>query len=107
MERTYSRAINKQEERTGSLFRKEAKAKDGLINEFITVTKSNGKPDYRFLPGSDYGFQCLQYLHNNPVKARMTKIATDYQYSSAKDYAGLRNGSLCNLDLGRELLNFI
>ena len=32
------------------------------------------------------------------------KIATDWPYSSASDYAGLRNGTLCNQGLAKQLL---
>ena len=107
IERTYARAINKEKDWTGSLFRKEAKAKDGWINEFITLKKLNGKLDYRFKTGTNYGFNCLNYIHKNPVEAGLISDPVDWKYSSAKDYAGLRNGNLCNLKLGRDLLDFI
>ncbi len=106
LERSYARAINKQLGRTGSLFRKECKAKDGWINEFVTLEKRNGQEDYRFLSGTNYGLYCFNYIHYNPVEADMVKLITGYPYSSAKDYACLRNGTLCNLNLGRELMNF-
>ncbi|MFK8046502.1 MAG: hypothetical protein AB8B72_13480 [Crocinitomicaceae bacterium] len=32
--------------------------------------------------------QKIKYVHNNPVKAGMVSRAEDYNYSSAKDYAG-------------------
>lgn len=107
LEKSYSKAFNKETEQTGSVFRKNAKAKDGWLNEFITVTKNNGQADYRFLPGSNYGYQCLCYIHDNPKKADLVSNNTDWPFSSAKDYAGLRNGTLCNLKLGRELIDFI
>ena len=97
LEKSYSKAFNKETEQSGSLFRAHAKAKDGWIDEFVTLKKGNGKTDFRFIQGNDYGFQCLSYIHEN----------TDWKFSSAKDYAGLRNGTLCNLALGRNLLNFI
>jgi len=107
LQKAYTRAFNKENDKTGSLFRTRCKAKDGWIDEFITLRKTNGQLDYRFLPGTDYAYNCLSYIHNNPCKANLVKIDTDWAYSSAKDYKGLRNGSLCNLKLGKEIINFI
>jgi putative transposase len=66
--------------------------------------KRNGKLDYRFRPGTDYAYQCFQYIHQNPVDAGLVQRTIDYPWSSARDYAGLRKGSLCNLELGRQLI---
>jgi len=38
------------------------------------------------------------------VKAGLVKRAEDYPWSSAPDYAGLRNGTLANLPFGKELM---
>jgi len=106
LQKGYAQAINKERNWTGSLFRTPFKAKDGWINEFVTVDKK-GKNDFRFLPGNDYSYKCLEYIHRNPVKAKLVKNTTDYRWSSAKEYAGIRNGSLCNFELGREIINFM
>ncbi len=79
-------AINQEKNWTGSLFRKECKAKDGWINEFITLIKVNGKTDYRFSAGNDFVCACFEYIHNNPEKAGLVKQNIDWNYSSAKDY---------------------
>jgi len=102
----YTRAINKENGWSGSLFRNECQAKDGWIDEFVTL-KKNGKEDFRFLSGTNYGFLCFNYIHNNPVKAKLIDQITDYKWSSAKDYARIRNGTLCNLDIGRNLVQVI
>lgn len=104
LQRTYCQAINKERKTTGSLFRLHCKAKDGWINEFVTVKKRNGKIDSRFLSGNDFAFRCINYIHANPKKASLVKNNVDWEYSSAKDYAGLRNGTLCNLELGNAIL---
>jgi putative transposase len=39
----------------------------------------------------------LNYIHNNPVKARIVELPAEYIYSSAKDYNGL--GGLIKLEL--------
>lgn len=99
---SYTKAINRRFHRSGSLFREKTKVKDGWIDEVITVDGKNKKLFFR--PDNDYALQCFHYIHENPVKANLVKVATDWPYSSARDYAGLRNGTLCNLELGRELI---
>ncbi|MBK6813902.1 MAG: hypothetical protein IPG82_00285 [Saprospiraceae bacterium] len=107
LQMAYTRAINQEKGWTGSLFRKECKAKDGWIDEFVTLRKTNGLIDSRFSSGSDYAFTCFNYIHNNPQKAGLVKEAIEWKYSSAKDYSELGRESICNLDLGRELIDHI
>ena len=38
-----------------------------------------------------YVLDCLNYIHHNPVKAGMVLKASDYLYSSARFYQGLKN----------------
>ena len=103
--RSYTRAINNQENRTGSLFRQHTKAKDGWLDEFIEAAKRRNSTDgFTFGIDNNYAFQCFQYIHDNPCKAGLTDLSTDWQYSSARDYAGLRQGNLCNLILAKDLL---
>lgn len=104
LQRTYTRAVNKEKNWSGSLFRSDCKAKDGWIDEFITLTKSNGKPDYRFTAGNNYAYSCFEYLHNNPKQAGLVNENTEWQYSSAREYAGIVGENICNLELGRKLL---
>jgi len=85
------------------LFRKECKAKDGWIEEFVTLRKPNGQLNYRFISGTDYAYQCFCYIHDNPKEAGLVKSNVDWEYSSAKDYAGMRKRNLCNLELGRSI----
>lgn len=106
LQRSYGRAINKEKGWSGRLFRDNCQAKDGWIDEFVTIQK-NGKDDFRFGPNNNYGYQCFCYIHNNPVVAKMVKNAEDYYWSSARDYAGLRDGDLCNMEIGRNLMKFM
>ena len=106
LQRSYGNAINREKGWSGRLFKDNCKAKDGWIDEFVTLEK-NGKDDYRFKVGTDYGYQCFCYIHNNPVKVDLVKNAVDYKWSSAKDYAGLRKGNLCDLEMGRQLRDFL
>lgn len=102
----YTRAINKEQGWTGSLFREKCKAKDGWIDEFVTLEK-NEQPDWRFMAGNAYAYTLMCYFHENAVEANIVKKPVDYDWSSAKDYAGLRTGSLCNLEMGRQILNYL
>ncbi len=107
IQKSYSQALHKERGSSGSLFRKPCKAKDGWIDELITLEKSNKKEDYRFFPGTDFAYQCFCYIHNNPVKAGLVEEIEDWPYSSARDYTGLRDGSLCNLTLGKSLIKYV
>jgi putative transposase len=77
---SYTIALNLEQQRTGNLFQKKTKAK--LL-------------DTRFAAGS-YLANCVYYVHNNPFLANLVKDAGEWEFSSLKDYAGLRNGTLCN-----------
>ncbi|MEJ7611088.1 MAG: hypothetical protein WKF88_07915 [Ferruginibacter sp.] len=71
----------------GSLFRRRTKSKN--LNE--------GK--------NNYVEQAFHYIHQNPVKALLCNELHEWDFSSYRDYAGLRNGKLCNKELTEQLLN--
>ena len=102
--RSYTRAIEKPRDWSGSLFRNRTQAKSGIIEEFVTLIRSNGQLDPRFQIGTNYRHHCFYYIHNNPVVAGLVAKPEDWPFSSARDYAGLRNGTLCNLKLGKEII---
>ncbi len=85
---SYTRAVNNQEKRTGSLFQQNSKAKclSGDVN-------SEGYPQI-----------CFNYIHQNPLRAELVDKIEDWEYSSFKDYAGFRKGTLCSQQLTAELL---
>ena len=97
MLRSFTRAINKQENRTGSLFKPHTKAE--CINCFKGVKPSFVNSNLmisNLLLEKQYPQICFNYIHQNPVKANLVKKAVDWDFSSAKEYAGLRNGKLIN-----------
>ncbi len=99
MLRSYTRAINKQEKLSGSLFRKNTKAECITCPEGIAPSwfMENGITTFiNLLPEDDYPQVCFNYIHNNPVKAKLVKKADEWEFSSAMDYTGLRNGQLIN-----------
>jgi putative transposase len=84
---SYAQAINKQNATTGSLFEQNTKCiclREGSVN---------------------YGSGCFHYVHQNPLKAKLVTKMEDWNYSSFKDYTGLRNGTLCNKQLAFRLLD--
>ena len=86
--RSYTRAINIQEGRTGSLFRQGTKSE--ALRDEIKPTK--------------YAENCFHYIHKNPLKAGLEKNLGDWKFSSLPDYLNLRNGQLINKTLAFEYL---
>jgi len=103
MLRSYTRAINKQEEYSGSLFRPKTKAKDGFHPNLWLSEKAETK-DFSFAEGNDYASNYFHYIHENEVEANFVVKPEDYIYSSARDYKGMRRGTLCNQELAKKLL---
>ena len=87
--RSYPRAINLREERTGSLFQQKTKAKP-----LSYVEVDDGLTDPNFDP--HYPTSCFQYIHQNPLAARLVDRLEDWAFSSFLDYIGLRDGTLCD-----------
>lgn len=102
---SYTRAVNKQQKRSGSLFRNETKAEcitciDEITPSFIDT--SSGTSFLSETPERQYPQICYSYILNNPVVAGLVAISTDWEFSSARDVAGLRNGKLINRDVIEE-----
>ena len=96
---SYTRAINKQQNRSGSLFRPKTKA------ECITKPEGVTPSFYRTSVGTiinthhveaHYPQVCFHYIHQNPVKAGFVKQAEDWEFSSYRDVCGMRHGTLIN-----------
>lgn len=91
---SYSQAINKQNDTTGSLFQQKTKAKNLVQTNELDGTKEN------------YIINCMHYFHQNPWKAGLVNRIEDWPYSSFLDYCGLRSGTLCNKNLLMELTGY-
>lgn len=102
IQKGYTRAVNAEKGWSGSLFRAHCKVKDGMINDYVT-TEDEGK-ESKFDFNNAYARTCIRYIHDNPVKAQLVHNPEEYKWSSAKEYAGLRKGTLCNLDIGKKIL---
>ncbi|MFB6319996.1 transposase [Saccharicrinis sp. FJH54] len=107
MLRSYTRAINLQENRTGSLFRERTKAlcltKNTELNpsyfnsEFGTVLTID-------MPELNYVQVCFEHIHQNPIKAGLVNAPEDWEFSSYLDFTGIRNGQLINRKRIEELI---
>ena len=99
LESSYTRAINKQEDRTGSLFRTHSHA-DCLTKIDLHTppffNTSGGTLINQHFADKEYPQFCFNYIHNNPVKSGLVKQPEDWEFSSYPDYCGLRNGQLIN-----------
>ena len=82
---SYTQAINKQEYRIGTLFQRRTKAK--AINQ-----------------ETNYLYYCINYIHQNPFAAELVKKLEDWEYSSFKDFIGLRGCTFCNIELCKNIL---
>ena len=104
--RSYSRAIQKQQKMTGSLFQKETKA--------LCLTEPQGVSQAYFnthfgmmgnldLPETNYLNVCFDYIHLNPVNAKLVAEPEDWEFSSYRDYYCGRKGKLINRELAKEM----
>ena len=80
---SYTRAINKQESTTGSLFQQNTKFKQ--------------------IDSDEYSQICLHYIHQNPLKSRLVKKMEDWPHHSFNEYWKNEEG-LCNTALAKELI---
>ena len=96
---SYTRAIHKQENISGSLFRQKTKAI--CLNEINGIT-SNWYTSFGItfmkidIPEYQYPQTCLNYIHQNPVKSGLVLKAENWEFSSYIDLVGMRDGTLVN-----------
>lgn len=90
----YARIYNSRHQQSGSLFRQKTKSKCLSDINHSTISQN------------DYYFNCFHYIHQNPLIAGLIKKLEDWAYSSFKDYAGLRNGTLCNKPLAAKFCSY-
>jgi len=105
MLRSYTIAFNKMHGFTGNLFREGTKAV--CLNCPNDVTPSFLSRDgVTFFQRPDeyppYHQTCFNYIHLNPVKARLVEHAVEWEYSSSRDYTGTRSGNLVNKESAKE-----
>jgi len=85
---SYTKAVNKSNNMSGALFRSRTKA--------LLLNDEEQESD-------NYPLICFLYIHQNPFRAGLVNRLDSWKFSSYKDYAGIRKGSLCNIKLGKNL----
>ncbi len=106
MLRSYTRAINKQYQKHGSLFEQHTKAL--CLTEPQTVSPAYFNTHFGMmgnldLPETNYLNVCFDYIHQNPVSGKVVANPEDWEFSSYRDYYGGRKGKLVNRELAKEL----
>ncbi len=96
---SYTLAINKQQNRKGRLFAHQTKAK--LLNDNSPISGADIFKQINF----DYATACFLYIHQNPLVAGLVEKQEDWEFSSFRDYSGLREGTLINKNIAFELVN--
>lgn len=76
---SYAKAINKAYNRHGSLFEQHSKA--------------------LYVDDESYLVTLMNYIHQNPLRQHLVSQLEDWPYSSYRDFAGLRHGTLVSRDL--------
>lgn len=71
---SYSKAVNKECNRHGSIFQQHTKAKH--------------------IDDDRYLITLLTYIHQNPVRSGLVHSLSDWEFSSYRDFIELRNGTL-------------
>ncbi|MDP4270834.1 MAG: transposase [Bacteroidota bacterium] len=107
MLRSYTRAINIQQNRSGSLFRNPSKAECITKSDGITPSFYNTATGTRLnitVPEKEYPQVCFDYIHNNPVAAGLVNQPEDWEFSSYRDYCGLRNGKMIDKERAKEFV---
>ncbi|MGI4871967.1 MAG: transposase [Janthinobacterium lividum] len=85
---SYTQALNPRLQRQGALFQ----------------PKTKSKPLNGPFQAAYYPLTYFHYIHQNPSRAGLTNQLDGWPYSSYRDYAGLRSGTLCDQTLAAELL---
>lgn len=102
---SYTRAINKQENRTGSLFRCRTKAVCLNCSKGIDPSYFNtafGAMMNVYDPEKEYPQVCFDYIHLNPVNANLVKSICDWEFSSAKAYYRNQEDGIVNKTVASE-----
>ncbi len=94
---SYSQYINAAQGRTGSLFQQRTEAKP--FTEMMRLANFHGTIQ-------KYVINLMHYIHQNPVRAGLAQKMEDWQYSSFRDLAGIRNGKLCAMDALMEFTGY-
>jgi len=95
---TYAHEFNIKNNRSGALFRPKTKA---------ICLNDEAELNSQFLSRQDYYLNTFNYIHYNAVEAGIVAHAADWKWSSFRFYNGLRAGSICNIELAKQICGLI
>jgi len=99
--RSYTRAIQKQENFSGSLFQQHTQAKP-LVDE-IKIEPAYWNTAFgtqiNISEGKSYLKTCVEYVHQNPVYTGLVDRAEDWEFSSFSDYLKMKGSSILDYDM--------
>lgn len=100
--RSYTQAINKQNQWSGSLFRQRTKFKPvqqipNLLDQFTLDQMDLASP-------TDYLLTCFDYIHSNPVKAGLVYNKKEWPFSSYSEFTNKIDHGICNTQLTKDLI---
>jgi putative transposase len=83
----YSQGVNRQEHRTGNLFRQNTKFKCLSLKH------------------TDYSNVCFKYIHQHVYTSGLSDKIESWPYSSFNEYLFPATGNICNVEMAMEILN--
>ncbi len=91
---TYARYFNNKYKRTGNLFRQKTKFRNlSFIDESTP----------QFETKEDILQKCFDYIHMNPVSAKLVTAPEYWEFSSYRDFTGIRKETFCDIELAKKL----
>lgn len=104
---SYSQQVNKKRGTTGSLFQQKTKAKCISASDTGQTTLRRGPT----VSTPSYIINCMHYIHQNPLKAKLVTRLEEWEYSSFSEYIHTNVNGLCNIErllhlTGYELSSF-
>jgi hypothetical protein len=105
LQRVYTRTFNKRYSNSGSLFRAKCKAK---LNFDYSRHVFDDPIVFALFSDEDlksYATHCMRYIHQNPVHAGLVEKASDWEFSSEREYLGMipSEDCFCNLEIGKRI----
>jgi REP element-mobilizing transposase RayT len=99
---SYSQQINKQRGTTGSLFQQKTKAK--CVSAPVTGQTTLRRGPTVSTPS--YIINCMHYIHQNPMKAKLVTKMEEWEHSSFAGYAGFKEDDLCDKAILMEFADY-
>ncbi len=100
--------LTNRKNRSGSLFRSGTKAV--AVNNLKSLMPTLAITQNTLLLSSilsekQYPQICFNYIHLNPVRAKLVKNSIEWKYSSAQDFYGKRKNKITNIEVAQNFVD--